>query len=155
MTQVLPKLPKTDLSLTKQLIQKRKEKENLLVDLKQQEKFHQSQVEGLEKQIEQVENLYEALEENRDYEYKVEIIEHVKDYNLPGRFTAFCRECEVTCHNDCTYEHDHEKIECFAMDSDGNCRKCPNRCVWSNHTNVPYIVKIEKTLKTLTNEEAK
>lgn len=70
----------------------------------------------------------------------------------PGQHVTNCLHCLVTCHEYCDFSDDNEKntSRCLAMDKEGNCRICPNKCVLTYHKNTPYVFKYvtKKVTKT-------
>ncbi|KAF5591195.1 neoverrucotoxin subunit beta [Fusarium pseudoanthophilum] len=59
----------------------------------------------------------------------------VETTNAPeGQYTTFCRDCKITCHEDCAYKNDDQKKDCSAM-TNGYCTYCENKCKWDRHTN--------------------
>ncbi|KAG9496544.1 hypothetical protein J7337_011320 [Fusarium musae] len=59
----------------------------------------------------------------------------VETTNAPeGQYTTFCKDCTITCHEDCAYKNDDQKKDCAAM-VNGYCTFCQNKCKWDRHTN--------------------
>lgn len=70
----------------------------------------------------------------KDAEMEVETVT-VKATNTPqGQYTTLCRDCNITCHEDCAYKDDDQKKDCSAM-TNGYCTFCKNKCKWDRHTN--------------------
>lgn len=62
-------------------------------------------------------------------------------------------QCYFTCHEDCSYEDNDDKVHCIAM-RDGYCQECTGHCIWSVHKNTPYIyiydsVEVTKSYKDM------
>lgn len=78
----------------------------------------------------------------------------IEKVNLPaGRHTTTCLTCNRTCHENCAFADDTEKEHCCAMNSSGHCTRCPGKCIWSLHKNVPYILKYTLQRKQKRSEE--
>ena len=77
------------------------------------------------------------IEANENVEFVVEVNMPKKVENTYGCLTN-CNKCYVTCHNPCGIPKDADKAGCWAMDSTGSCRICPEKCIWNLHTNQPY-----------------
>ena len=76
--------------------------------------------------------------EKFDVEYKEYEIIKVK---LPaGENTTTCLKCNDTCHLNCLFADNNEKILCGAM-ADGYCTECIDNCFWNVHKNIPYVLK--------------
>lgn len=74
-----------------------------------------------------------------------------------NRLITTCLVCSHTCHSNCSYEDD-EKYDCCAMVGNKNnahCVKCPGKCHWTQHKNLPYIYEEEEYNKTVTLNELK
>lgn len=72
---------------------------------------------------------------------------------LPGQHVAIC--LHVMCCEYCDFHNDEQKQRCLAMDKEGNCRICPQKCAWSMHKTTPYIFKYVTTETTKTYNEMK
>ncbi|CAK0818919.1 unnamed protein product, partial [Prorocentrum cordatum] len=59
-----------------------------------------------------------------------------------GKKTTLCLKCHVTCHEICAFD-DGEKHQCIAMDKNGHCTICPNKCRYSEHRNAMFILRSE------------
>ena len=94
------------------------------------------------------------IKRNEKFEYEVEVPESYIE-NIPvGVYVTNCLICNRTCHETCIYPDDDDKKYCGAMSSDGNCRVCPNKCVWSSHRNAQFrykfrLKKVKKTYEDL------
>ncbi|XP_060601645.1 uncharacterized protein LOC132754913 [Ruditapes philippinarum] len=95
-----------------------------------------------------------AMEANKNYE--VEVTEPIEIKTLiPGRVhNTKCDNCYVKCHPHCVFEDNEEKRFCWAMDGNGKCRICPDKCEWTAHKNDAFTHthgtrKVMKTLNEL------
>ena len=78
-------------------------------------------------------------EVNKDFKHVTDCIDKIEyQYPEPGRFVTNCTVCTdaPSCHDDCAYEKDEDKVHCSAMDSSGLCMHC--KCHWSKHQNMKY-----------------
>ncbi|WAR30914.1 hypothetical protein MAR_033456, partial [Mya arenaria] len=65
-----------------------------------------------------------------------------KKRDLPaGQHVTNCTLCHFTCHENCDILDNDRKKGCSAMDGNGFCTVCPNKCKWDKHANTPYIFK--------------
>lgn len=104
-----------------------------------------NKVDEVKSLIKMVKNLKGDLNDSKNFKYKKKKItlEHIP---IPdGQLTTMCKQCGVTCHEDCGCSNEH-KYNCCSMNSNGYCNICANKCHWSVHINVPYIIK-EKTIE--------
>jgi Pyruvate/2-oxoacid:ferredoxin oxidoreductase delta subunit len=89
-----------------------------------------------------IEDFEAKIKANEGFEYKVTelrvIAEPIGD---PSKNTTTCLNCKFTCHSDCVYSNNDEKKDCVAMDSNGKCTVCPQKCIWSKHHNCPYVYR--------------
>jgi len=114
----------------------------------------------LKLQRNEAERLYRiivALEHSSNFSKDYEM--EVNDFNIekidlpPGVHTTTCTFCNRTCHDNCVYANNSDKIQCVAM-ANGNCTRCLNKCFWDKHANLPFIykestVKVKKTISEL------
>lgn len=109
-----------------------------------------AKVQELKQEIKIFEENKSEIQRNKDFEYEVTETRHKKTELPRGLHVTNCSHCNFTCHDNCAYANDDEKRRCCAMDSDGNCQICPEKCYWQKHANTPYIfefveVKVKKT----------
>ncbi|XP_052232780.1 uncharacterized protein LOC127845722 [Dreissena polymorpha] len=78
------------------------------------------------------------IADNKDFTYVVMTTKHMKRDLPRGRHVTNCTHCNFTCHENCKYANDVDKINCWAM-TKGFCRICPEKCIWNLHANTPYI----------------
>lgn len=90
------------------------------------------------------------IENNQNFEYTVEETKQRMLELRPGQHVTICLHCNITCHEECSFPDGEEQIRCWAMDKEGNCRICPEKCIWSEHKTTSYIFKYvtEKVTKT-------
>jgi hypothetical protein len=75
-----------------------------------------------------------------DTSFTIEEIRQIKTNLQPGKHVTNCMQCFFTCHENCGIQDDDSKISCVAM-SDGYCKVCTGRCIWSVHKNTPIVYK--------------
>ncbi len=84
---------------------------------------------------------------NQDIKFNKKYSETIKNavfetINIEGKgiATTTCLQCNFSCHDNCPYTKDCDKHLCNVI-MNGYCVKCPRKCHWSEHSNVPYILK--------------
>ena len=109
-----------------------------------------STLEKLKQEMQMLENHYAEIERNKNFEYEVEEEIFVKVAVPRGHYVTNCLKCNRTCHDDCVFADDADKIQCSAM-TDGQCDICPEACIWSLHKNMPHMYKLttKKSVKTV------
>ena len=146
----LKELDPKSLNLTQQVLQERQ-------NLKDTLQFIESKIrKGLAtmsklREEERIFKLHEqAIKDNEDFKYTVvEMVSKQVDCPL-NRHVTHCMNCHFTCHDNCAFKDDAEKRRCCAMNSEGMCNRCPQKCIWSDHKNSGYYLvneekKVEKT----------
>lgn len=115
----------------------------------------------LQEKIEIFHKCKSDIENNQCFEYTVEETKQFRIELPPGQHVLNCLHCNVTCHEEChekcRISDDNDTKRCLAMDIKGNCRICPEKCVWTNHRITPYVFKYvtEKVTKTYSEMEKK
>jgi hypothetical protein len=145
----LNQLETKSLSQTKYVLQEREQLKMIISNILPQVKAGLSKLAELRDQLEIFKKHKDDIENNKDFTYQVE---ETKQYliDLPaGKHVTNCLQCNVTCHDDCAYADDSDKMHCCAM-RNGYCQVCIGRCIWSDHKNTPYIFRyvVEKVTKT-------
>lgn len=79
------------------------------------------------------------IERNKNFEYPSQETRQVKKDLARGKHVTNCLNCHFTCHENCGIPMDADKKGCWAMDSSGHCRICPDKCFWNKHANTPYV----------------
>lgn len=77
-----------------------------------------------------------------DFPFTINEIRQTKTPLTAGHHVTNCTICFYTCHKDCAYENNNEKMKCSAMRK-GYCRECTGHCIWYVHENTPYIYKYD------------
>jgi hypothetical protein len=151
---LLRTLQPQSLILTREVL---RERQSLHVKI---QRIHQLVGQGIAEldQIEQEEAFLRqhqlVIHANSNYTTKVRVQKAEQIRSPPGLFVTNCIICNMTCHHDCAYKDNCDKIHCCAMDSNGHCHVCPRKCIWHEHQNQPFywdfkIVEETKTLEEL------
>jgi hypothetical protein len=135
---VLATMKTKSLSLTKQVLEERKQLEATVDGLQPLIKIGLSKMEEMRKTKQMITNSKVQIEANENVEFEVEITVPQKIEIPAGQYTTNCNKCYITCHLSCAYKNDDDKAGCVAMDSRGNCMICPEKCIWNMHANQPY-----------------
>ncbi|XP_072885920.1 uncharacterized protein [Hemitrygon akajei] len=147
--QALNKLETRSLCLTREVLREREQLEITVEGLQVQIQAGLSKQEELRK-TQQVLNQHQTeLDANKNFEYEIELTVPVQeDISGTGNYITNCQKCHFTCHYPCKIPNDDGKSQCAAMDENGNCKVCPQNCVWSVHFNQKYkfnyVTKKEK-----------
>lgn len=144
------------LQLTQEVLKEREQPQNLVEGLTPQINQGLSKIEVM-RQEENILRQHETeIEQNKYFTFPVEVTKATKkDLSGTGQHTTTCRRCTFTCHKDCVYSNDGDKIKCCAMDRSGSCTVCPNHCFWSEHSNLPYVFEYETVMEIRTSEDLK
>ncbi|XP_072115621.1 uncharacterized protein [Mobula birostris] len=147
--QALNKMETRSLCLTREVLREREQLETAVEGLQVQIRVGLTKQEELRK-TQQILNQHQTeLDANKDFEYEIETTVPVQeDISRTGHYITNCQKCRFTCHYPCKIANDAKKSRCAAMDRDGNCTACPQKCVWSVHFNqkyrFDYVTKKEK-----------
>lgn len=143
-------LKATSLSQTKDVLEEREQLRFVISNIRPQITAGLSKLSELQQKLDIFQRCQSEIENNQNFEYTVEETRQHMLELLPGQHVTNCLHCNVTCHEECRIPDDDHKKKCWAMDKEGNCRICPEKCVWSEHKNTPYVIKcvIEKVTKT-------
>lgn len=149
----LETLQTRSLALTKDVLIEREKLENTIERLQPQVTLGISKVHQLNDEVKILEENKSEIDRNAKFEYTVsETKQELRD--LPaGQHVTNCKQCNFTCHENCAYANDDEKKLCIAMDSDGYCEICPERCFWQMHVNTPYIFTLKTVMVQKTYED--
>ena len=143
------------LSQTKNVLDEREQLKTIISSLRPQVSAGLSKISELRQQLDIFERYKNEIKENKNFQYTVEETRHEK-IDLPrGQHVTNCLQCNVTCHENCKIADDSRKKECWAMDSNGECKICTGNCIWSDHKNTPYTFKYITETVTKTYAEMK
>nr|XP_009669300.1 PREDICTED: uncharacterized protein LOC104141623 [Struthio camelus australis] len=143
--QFLSTVESRSLTLTKEVLQERKELEVAVEGLQPQIKAALTKLEELKKTQETLEHHKDEMEANKNFEYEVQKIVPVqKDISKTGQYITNCQNCHYTCHYPCKISNDINKHSCAAIEKiSGCCTVCPRKCCWNNHFNQKYKFEYE------------
>ena len=110
-------------------------------------------LEQLETTIPAIIQCQTLIDSNKHFEFVVTEMETVKRPK-ESRYNTVCVNCSWTCHENCMFANDCDKMRCSAMSRpSGHCKHCPNKCDWSSHQNLDYYYTRVPVKKTQTNKE--
>ena len=133
------------LRLTSRVLQKRRQLEVDIINIQKQLRLGTDKLAEIHQHEQILDQHKREVNANKNFNATV-IKPKVEEVPLgPGIHTTTCLICNRTCHEDCAYANNSDKASCIAM-TDGNCTQCPDKCIWSEHKNVPY--RYEYTLIT-------
>ncbi|XP_056239716.1 uncharacterized protein LOC130174115 [Seriola aureovittata] len=142
------------LTLTKEVLEERKQLEAIVVGVQPMIRKGLSKLEEINTTKAALQNHETHMKENEDFEYEVEV-EKSERIDIPPRtFITNCHGCNYTCHYPCGIPNDNRKILCDAMNN-GKCQVCPGKCVWSDHFNMTYRWDIKRVKEKRTYQELK
>ena len=152
----LKELPKKSLSQSIEVGKERQKLEGLIIMLQQKLKLFLNNVEQCKLEYKIINDLNKDIKDSQNYKVDIIVPKIEKEQLKPGIHTTACLQCNRTCHDNCNIKQDEYKYNCWAMDKNSKkCRICPNKCNWSLHKNIPYIIKYYSEKKTITLEELK
>lgn len=137
------------LTQTKDVLKEREQLKTTIAGILPQVKNGLSKIGMLRDELEIFKQHKHDIEQNKDFEYVLEKPKVIKVDLNPGNHVTNCLNCNLTCHDNCIYADDSEKIKCCAM-KDGYCTVCNLKCKWDDHKNMRYIFKytVEKVKET-------
>jgi len=134
LTKVNPK----SLKLTAEVLKEREHLEACLLGLQPEIKRGLSKLEEI-RQEENILKQHEAdLQTNKDFEYTLKVPKTRKVDIPAGTYITNCLVCNRTCHYPCRIPDDSCKRRCSAMNSNGYCNVCPQKCFWNQHRNMQF-----------------
>ena len=152
----LKELPKKSLSQSIEVGKERQKLEGLIIMLQQKLKLCLNNVEQCKLEYKIINDLNKDIKDSQNYKVDIIVPKIEKEQLKPGIHTTACLQCNRTCHDNCNIKQDEYKYNCWAMDKNSKkCRICPNKCNWSLHKNIPYIIKYYSVKETITLEELK
>ncbi|KAK9976758.1 hypothetical protein ABG768_021961 [Culter alburnus] len=133
----LRKMETKSLSLTQEVLKERQQLEFLVERLQPQISAGLTKLDELKKTRAALEQHKAEMDENKDFEYDLQVTVSIKIENNTGYYLTNCQQCYYTCHDTCHIANDSERYNCVAM-KDGQCTVCPGRCAWNAHFNQKY-----------------
>ena len=151
-----PKAESVSLNLTQEVLNEREQLQVLIEGLNVQITLGLNKLEEMRQEEIVLQQREKEIETNKDFTYTVDVTKPVyTNLEGTGQHTTTCGPCHSTCHTNCKIVDDVRKRKCSAMDKSGNCRICPRKCNWSEHRNLPYLIKYVTTPEKRTAEHLK
>ena len=150
----LEKSEKISLNQTKEVLKERKNLEQLITLLQEKLDIISDKISKSKCFYEKKNKLEKDIKNSENFTITVKVPKIKKIDLPPGKYTTTCIKCNYTCHNNCTIVDNNELMNCEVM-KDGNCIKCPQKCSWVYHKNLPYIFEQYITEEKRTLEELK
>ena len=146
-------LQSRSLQQTKEVLEQRNKLEETVCQLQPLLDAGLSKVYSLKQEIKILEDNYSQIKDNKHFVYEVEEMKKEKRELPCGVRATYCSHCGLTCHDKCINE-EHLEFKCCVFDSDGHCRKCPNKCHFSMHESTTYrldyvSVKVKKEYENM------
>ena len=140
---VLATMNTKSLSLTKEVLGERKRLEATIDALQPLIQTGLTKMEEIRKTSQVIKNCRSQIEAHENVKFEVEVTVPRQVQIPDGVFVTNCNKCYVTCHFPCTIPNDDGKAKCRAMkfflpESMRTCWNCPNRCLWTMHSNRAY-----------------
>lgn len=142
------------LTMTKDVLRERQHLEISVESLQKQVKIGLSKLEEIKETAQQLKEHETEINRNKDFVIRVRVTKPFQiDISRSGIYLTNCQQCHFTCHDDCIYPNDSDKIHCSAMDSNGYCNQCPGECIWSVHYNQKYKWEYKEVVESKTVKE--
>ncbi|XP_066579133.1 uncharacterized protein LOC136768703 [Amia ocellicauda] len=133
--QSLDKLETKNLKLTQQVLDERKQLQICVEGLEPQITAALNKQEELRQTQKVLEEHKGKMEENKDFEYEVNVV--VKEKKDTEKYANNCKICEMTCHYPCESAPEWILYWCDSI-TKFNCTVCPKKCSWRNHYKHKY-----------------
>ena len=142
--------------LTQEVLKEREQLRTLIEGLSPQITMGLDKIEELRQEENILQQREMEIETNKYFTYKVDVTKpYMENLRGTGRHTTTCLRCNFTCHENCSIADDDSKSGCWAMEPSGNCRICTKNCHWSEHKNLPYIIRYKKEKEERTSDDLK
>ncbi|XP_053279908.1 uncharacterized protein LOC128441827 [Pleuronectes platessa] len=142
------------LTLTNEVLRERQNLESSVQGLQEQVQIGLDKMEEIKETASQLRDHETEISSNKDFVIERKVNKASRHYNDGSEtFITNCQQCNFTCHDDCPYENDADKIHCIAMGRDGKCTQCPGRCPWDVHYNQMYRWEYEEVTERITVKE--
>ena len=148
----LKMLPEKSLTLSKKVLELRKQLEATIIGLRPQIERSLGIMENIRKEIAYIKSHKDKIDQYKDFNYKYKEPKVTKKNLEQGHYTSNCLICNYTCHYPCYIPDDNQKMNCSAM-RNGKCTVCKNKCMWNEHKNLNFIFVYEEVEKTKTSED--
>merc|ERR1712137_134803 len=154
----------TSLEGTKQVLSERQLIEVKCANISQDIQLGLARCDEIRQQVHIFKSMKKDADLNQNFTFSV-TVPVVERCELPaGQHTTTCLKCNRTCHDNCALANDDAKAGCCAMTGPYEsttknekrfCGVCPGKCHWTQHTNVPYVLKWSTEEQTRTNDDMK
>ncbi|XP_052231043.1 uncharacterized protein LOC127844671 [Dreissena polymorpha] len=151
----LDALKRRSLTLTNDVLLERHRLETCVKEIQPLLDVGLIKINALKHEIKQFEDNKSTIEDNKNFTYTTVIIRQELQPLPKGQHVTNCLHCNNTCHENCRIPNDEDKKGCWAMDGNGFCRICEDKCFWDKHKNTPYIIKYISVEETKTYAEMK
>ena len=151
----LQSLPAKSLTLTKEVLNKRKHLNTTVEMLIPQLNLGLSTLDNIRQQLDKIQLEKKKIDGSRNFIIESDVPKLTQIKLKTGEHVTNCLVCNYTCHYPCYIADDNKKSGCAAIDSSsGKCTVCPKKCHHSHHKNAAYrieikMVKEKTTLKDL------
>ena len=147
------KVQSKSLQQTREVLLEREQLNNFVEKISQQMQLGLTKISELHQDERAVKDHEAEILASKDFTYDVNVKkQRTVDLQGKGIFTTNCFKCSYTCHENCIYPNDEDKIKCCAMEN-GFCTVCPKKCEWNEHKNTPYYYEWYDDVETRTSEE--
>ncbi|XP_057377823.1 uncharacterized protein LOC130699592 [Daphnia carinata] len=155
----LASMKSKSLSLTKQVLEERRQLEATVQGLQPLIKHGLTKMEEMRKVTQMITDCQAQIDANQNVTIEVEVNEAVQVQYTDGCLTN-CNKCHYTCHIPCYLDNTDNKLKCSAMDhsmpeATRSCTVCPQKCIWNLHENQPYKWEYVKQKKTTSSDAVK
>ena len=151
----LNNLSNKSLNLSKEVLETREKIQNKIVEFTPLIEQCESFIKNIENERENIKRISDVSNSSKNYTIKTTVPKIISEELGPGLHTTTCLICNYTCHSNCPHADNEDKKNCVAMDSNGYCTVCPNKCHWTDHKNLPYVIKYTKIVEEITLEDLK
>ena len=143
------------LQLTREVLDEREQLKVILQAIQKTMHNILSKIDELEQEQHILSQHKADVQANRNFTYTVEepLIKQV-DISGQGIHVTNCLRCNFTCHENCAFADDRDKIRCIAM-KNGSCTVCTGKCRWDVHKNNPFRFEFSKRTVTRTYDNLK
>ena len=144
------------LTLTKEVLNKRKHLKATVEGLISQLNLGLSKLDSIRQQLDKIEIEKKKIDGSKNFIIENDVPKIIKIDLKQGEHVTNCLTCNYTCHYPC-YITDNNKENCSAMNDKKSCTVCTGKCYYTMHTNATFRIdiKMEKEKTTLKDLEKK
>ena len=153
--QELLTMPPRSLQLTQEVLEERERLKVIMQGIQQDMHINLSKIDELDQEQHILDQHKADVEANKNFEYTVETPK-VRQIDISGQgiHVTNCLKCNFTCHENCAFADDQDKIRCVAM-RNGSCTVCTGMCRWDLHKNNPFRFEVSTERETRTYDNLK